>query len=143
MISYQTLKALHLVFVISWFAGLFYIFRLFVYHLQNWEHPHTRSVICLMERRLIRYIMLPAAVGSLGFGLALLSSNNSLLHTGWIWAKLSFVLLLFIYHGLAWWTHIEMKHGRAIFSERACRAINEIPTIALIAISLLVFLKPF
>lgn len=143
MMTYQTIKALHLIFVISWFAGLFYIFRLFVYHIQNWDHAHTRSVISLMEGRLISYIMLPAAFGSLGFGLAMLISNTSLLQTGWIWAKLSFVLLLFIYHGLAWWAHIEMKRGRKVFPERACRLLNEIPTLALIAISLLVFLKPF
>ena len=139
---YLTCKSIHLMAVISWFAGMFYIFRLFVYHSQTWENEFSRNIFSTMERRLIRFIILPAACGSLVTGLSMIWMNPILISRHWLWLKLSFVILLIMYSLLSFWVHSQFRKGRRVLSEKACRAINEVPTLALIAISLLVFLKP-
>jgi putative membrane protein len=139
---YSVCKSIHLIFVISWFAGMFYIFRLFVYHAQNWDNGSSRSIFSNMERKLIAFIILPAATGSLTTGLTMILLNPILLTRHWLWLKLVFVLLLLVYSLGSFWVYKQFLHGRRVFSEKACRFINEVPTLALIAISFLVFLKP-
>jgi len=140
---YLILKALHLVSMVAWFAGLFYIFRLFVYHRIKHESREACALLCLMEGRLLKAIVLPASISTTGFGTWLLISNPQLLSRTWIWAKLSLVLLLFAYQGLAWVTWKSFQSGRFFLTERACRLINELPTILLIGIVFLAVLKPW
>lgn len=136
------LKALHLIFVVSWFAGLFYIFRLFVYHIENWEFAEIRKVFEVMERRLLSYIMLPAAILVVFFGLLMIIENSTLLLQSWMQVKLTAVSVLFIYHGYAYYVYRQLANGRRVLSSRQCRIINEIPTLILILIMILVFLRP-
>lgn len=94
------LKAFHLMAVVSWFAGLFYLPRLFVYHAMS-EDQISRERFKVMERKLYRGIMTPAAIATLIFGLWMLHLNSALLAMGWIKAKLVLIVLLIIYHGFA------------------------------------------
>ena len=139
---YLSLKAFHLICVVSWFAAMFYIFRLFVYHVQNWQKPEMRKVFEVMERKLIRFIMIPAANLSLLSGIAMLTINPSLLRQHWIWLKFAFILILLGYSGYSYRVQRQFAKGQLVLSEKACRWFNEVPTIALIGISVLVFLKP-
>ena len=139
---YLSLKAFHLVCVISWFAAMFYIFRLFVYHVQNWQKPEMRKVFEVMELKLIHFIMIPAATLSLLSGATMLAVNPALLDRHWIWFKFVFVLMLLGYSGYSRWVQRQFAKNRLVLSEKACRWFNEVPTIALIGISILVFLKP-
>jgi len=133
-------KSLHLVFMVTWFAGLFYLPRLFVYHAQAQDAP-SRERFKVMERKLYRGIMTPAmvlAVGSglwlwLGFGFA----------GGWLHAKVALVAALVGYHLwmralMADFARDANRHGHVFF-----RWVNELPVVLLIAIVVLVVVKPF
>ena len=137
--SYLSVKALHVIAVIAWYAGLFYIFRLYVYHVQKRAEPAVTATLEVMERRLIRAIMTPAMVVALGAGVAMLIMNPSLLKMPWMHAKLGAVLF---YHGLASWTRKKFLQGNYVFSETACRWINEVPTILLLIIVIAVIVRP-
>jgi protoporphyrinogen IX oxidase len=133
-------KALHLFFVISWFAGLFYLPRLFVYHADTRdEQGHARFVV--MERRLFMMMSI-GAIGAVLFGAWLM--------LGWWWpaplwlhAKLGFVALLLIYHMLCYKLMVDFRDGRNSRSARFYRVFNEFPALLLVAILLLVVVKPF
>jgi putative membrane protein len=140
---YLTLKALHLISMVAWFAGLFYIFRIYVYHALHREQPGMPSVFNTMAGKLLKIIMRPAAVATATFGSALLFLNPSLLSSGWIWTKLVLVTFLLIYHGVAEWTHLELQQDRYPFTEKQCRIINEVPTLILLSVVFLAILKPF
>ena len=142
--AYSWLKALHIIAVIAWMAGLLYLPRLFVYHAAVPPASNRARMLEVMERRLLRGIMLPAAVMSYGFG-ALLAATPGVVawNRGWIWAKLATVLLLTLFHVLlARWCR-DLAAGKSAHSEKFFRAINELPALAMIAIVLLVVLKPF
>ena len=143
MSLYLSLKALHLISMVAWFAGLFYIFRLFVYHRIKHESAETRALLSLMEGRLLKAIVLPASAATALFGACLLNQNPALLSRAWIWAKLCLVLVLFSYQTLAWITWRRFSAGNFFLSERACRVINELPTLLLIGIVFLAVLKPW
>jgi protoporphyrinogen IX oxidase len=140
--TYLLIKSLHLICIVSWFAGMFYIFRLFVYHVQNWDSLPMCQVFLTMERKLLTYIILPAASASFLSGISLLWLNPTLATQHWIWLKLCFVVVLLAYCALSFWVHLQFRKRLLVFSEKSCRLLNEIPTLALIAISLLVFIKP-
>jgi protoporphyrinogen IX oxidase len=134
------LKAFHIVFVVAWFAGLFYLPRLFVYHVD--AEPVTRERFKVMERRLFGMMTL-SAVLAIGFAATLLMVNPSLMRLPWMHAKLTLVALLIGYH---LWCHRLMLAFRAdknTHSERWYRWFNEVPTALLIAIVVLVVVKPF
>lgn len=140
--DYRLLKAFHVIFIVAWFAGLFYIFRLFVYHVENWEEKKVCEIFSVMERKLLNYIMTPALVVSLCFGLAMLVQNNQLLKTPWMHIKLTLVFLLMVYHAYSYYVFFKFKNRQKILSSKACRIINEVPTLILIAVCILAFLKP-
>ena len=142
--AYPWLKALHIVAVVAWMAGLLYLPRLFVYHAGAPFGSNRAVMLEVMERRLLRGIMLPAAVMTYGFGLALVAVPGVVdWHRGWIWVKLVLVALLTLFHAmLAQWRR-DFARGRFSHDARFYRIINEIPTIVLIAIVLLVVVKPF
>ncbi len=142
MTFYLWLKAFHLIAVIAWFAGLFYIFRLFVYHVKFQDQPNMREGYRLMEHKLLYIIMYPAMLLSLLFGILLISANPSVLRASWFHLKLGAVALLIAYQVLAGITAKRFARGEFFLSEKACRLINEVPTVLLIAIVLLAVLKP-
>jgi protoporphyrinogen IX oxidase len=140
--SYVWLKAWHVIAVIAWYAGLFYIFRLYVYHVQHRAEPAVVATLEVMERRLLRAIMAPAALVSISLGLAMLHQAPALLQAGWLHAKLGAVAALLGYHGLAIWVRRQFAAGRYVLSERACRIWNEAPTVLLLIIVIAVIVKP-
>lgn len=140
--SYLWIKALHVIAVIAWYAGLFYIFRLYVYHVQKRAEPTVTATLEVMERRLLRAIMTPAMVVTLGAGAAMLVMNPALLKMPWMHAKLGAVVLLLGYHGLASWTRKKFLAGHYVLSETACRWINEVPTVMLLIIVVAVIVRP-
>lgn len=140
--SYLWVKSLHVIAVIAWFAGLFYIFRLYVYHVQKRDEPAVTATLEVMERRLLRAIMTPAMVVALGAGATMLYMNPALLKMPWMHAKLGAVLFLFGYHELAAWTRKKFLAGEYVFSEKACRWINEVPTVLLLIIVVAVIVRP-
>jgi putative membrane protein len=134
------LKALHIVFMVTWFAGLFYLPRLFVYHVSTTDSP-GRERFEIMERRLFA-IMTLGALLTIGFGLAMLGRAPEYLQLAWLRTKLVLVALLIVYHG---WCYRLMKNlgsGARAHSPRWYRWFNEVPGILLIAIVILAVLKP-
>jgi putative membrane protein len=137
------LKAFHLIALIAWFAGLFYLPRLFVYHAETQDDLGLARFI-VMERRLYYGIMWPAGIATTLFGLGLIAVYPAYyLTTGWMHAKLGLVALL-------WFYHVGCGHYLACFARNAntktalfFRFYNEIPTLLLIAIVVLVVVKPF
>jgi protoporphyrinogen IX oxidase len=138
------LKALHIIAVIAWMAGLLYLPRLYVYHADAPIHSSRAVTFETMERLLLRAIMLPAAAMTYVFGLLLVAMPGAVdWHRGWIWAKLALVLLLTGYHVmLEFWRH-DFAEDRFSHSPRFYRIVNEVPTVAMIAIVVLVVVKPF
>ena len=142
MNTYQWFKALHLIFMVAWFAGLFYIFRLFVYHVQHQDKPELAKVYSVMERKLIFLIMYPAMVLNLLFGLFMIAEAPSTLAQPWFQIKALGILGLIGYHALAAYVHSRMLNGEYPLTAKACRMINEVPAILLVTIVLLAVLKP-
>jgi protoporphyrinogen IX oxidase len=142
--TYPWIKSAHIVAVVAWMAGLLYLPRLFVYHAQEPGGSALSGTFETMERRLLRGIMNPAMIAALGFGLFLTGTPGVVdWHQGWIWAKLALVAGLVAYHGgLARWRR-EFAENRNRHSPRFFRLINELPALALIAIVVLVVVKPF
>ncbi|HEX6321243.1 MAG TPA: CopD family protein [Burkholderiales bacterium] len=134
-------KALHIVFVITWFAALFYLPRLFVYHAMAQDEV-SRERFKVMERKLYRGIMTPSAVLAVGFGLWLwLAWFRGA--SGWLHVKLGLVVLLIAYH---LWCGALLRAFAAERNRRShvwLRWFNEVPVVILIATVLLVVLKPF
>lgn len=138
------LKALHLIFMVTWFAGLFYLPRLFVYHaMSDDEISHERFKI--MERKLFFGIMTPGMILTFIFGLWMLVDYAWELYSasGWLYAKLSLLLLLLIYHVCCGKWLLDFKHDRNRHSHVYFRWMNEIPVLFLVSIVILATVKPF
>jgi putative membrane protein len=135
------IKAWHVIFMVTWFAGLFYLPRLFVYHASTTDDAsHARFRI--MERRLF-ILMTIGAVLTAAFGFWLLLLNPALLAAGWLQAKLALVVLLIGYHAWLWRLVCDFAAGRNARSARWYRAFNEVPSLLLIGIVLLAVARPF
>jgi putative membrane protein len=136
------IKAFHIIFIVTWFAGLFYLPRLFVYHaLSTDQVSHERFKI--MERKLYYGIMLPGGIFATLFGIWLLSYNfQGYLRAGWMQAKLAFVLLLWAYHFYLGKCYKNFKLDRNQHGHTFYRWINEIPILFLIVIVILAVVKP-
>ncbi len=135
------LKAFHIIGVVTWFAGLFYLPRLFVYHAEATE-PAVRERLQAMERRLLVMTHIGGAL-ALAFGIATLAAEPFYLKAGWLHVKLALVLLLVLYHGLLVKLVRDFAHDRCGWSSRALRGFNEIPSVLLLAIVILAVVKPF
>ena len=142
--AYPWVKSVHILAVIAWMAGMLYLPRLYVYHALAPVGSNRSATFRVMERRLLRGIMNPAMVATLAFGLLLAATPGIVdWHRGWIWAKLGLVALLLAYHGtLARWRRA-FAGDRNRHSPRFFRIVNELPTLVLIAIVVLVVVKPF
>ncbi|WP_035054793.1 CopD family protein [Andreprevotia chitinilytica] len=139
----QWVKAFHIIFVICWFAGLFYLPRLFVNHAMA-DDSATRERLQLMERKLLRF-MTPLAILAVVFGIWLWSYYGFFDGAGWRWMhiKLSLVVLLIGYHGWCWKLYHDFAADRNTRSHVWYRVFNELPVLALFAIVILVVVKPF
>ncbi len=140
---YLLFKSLHLISVISWMAGLLYLPRIFVYHVENKDDKNTSEVFKVMERKLYFYIMTPAMILSWVFGLLLIHSIGfQQLGQTWMILKIVFVILLTTYHFYLGKTLNNFKVDQNNRSHKFYRLINEIPTILLILIVFVVIFKP-
>ena len=143
---YNYIKALHLIFVVTWFAGLFYIPRLFIYHIEAWSKPSPEKEILavqlkLMTKRLWYIITWPSAVLCTLFAIWLLILMPGWLQQGWMHVKLLFVLLLFVYHGKCHQIFKQLQRDEVKYSSRFMRIWNEVATLILFAVVFLVILK--
>lgn len=141
--AYLWIKAVHVIAVIAWMAGLFYLPRLFVYHAQVPAGSSQSETFKVMERRLLRAIMNPSLIASWVLGVLLLVANPGLLSQGWVHVKLLAVVLLTA-------MHFAMARWRAQFAvdanrhdHRFYRIANEVPTVLMIVIVLMAEAKPF
>ncbi len=135
------IKAFHIVFVVSWFAGLLYLPRLFVYHADTHDQPgHDRFVV--MEHKLF-IIMTIAAVLATILGVSLIVMVPSYLKMGWMHTKLALVLVLYGYHAYCWKLKGALARKENKHSGRWYRLFNEVPALLLIGIAILVVVKPF
>lgn len=137
------IKALHLISMVAWFAGLFYMFRLLVYQVENRERDEVVAVLRVMSERLLRVITTPAMLATLIFGLGLLVLNPAYLTLPWIHVKLTLVAGLVGYHMYVARVRRRFELGDFYLTPAQCRVRNEIPTLFLIAIVLLAVLRPF
>ena len=139
---YLWLKALHIIAVIAWMAGMLYLPRLFVYHAMAKPKSEVSETLKTMERRLFNFIMMPAMLITWIVGIFLLLEGKWL-GAGWFHAKFVAVLAMTVLHGLfARWVN-EFQGNRNKHSAKFYRIINEIPTALLIVIVILVVVKPF
>jgi len=139
---YLWAKALHIIGIIAWFAGIFYIWRLFVYHAET-NSQEVRDTLAVMEKKLFIIIMQPAMIFSLFFGFLMLYLNwEYLSKTLWIWLKLFLVCGVVVIHFLSNWYRKKLLEGKT-YSSKRFRVLNEVPTLLMILIVILVVLKPF
>jgi putative membrane protein len=142
--AYAWIKALHIISVVAWMAGLLYLPRLFVYHAQARPDSDVAATLAVMERRLLRAIMNPAMIAAYAFGILLLLTPGVVdWRQGWIHGKLAAVLALTVIHGLLARWRRDFAAGRNRRPARFYRIVNEVPTLLLIAIVILVVVKPF
>ena len=144
--DFLNLKALHIIFVITWFAGLFYIVRLFIYHSEAEEKPEPDKGILqtqykLMSKRLWFIITWPSAILASLFAFWMLFQNPSYLKMPWMHVKLGFVGLLYVYHLICHKIYLEFQNNRVKYSSNKLRLWNELATIILFSVVFLVTLK--
>ena len=143
MNSYLLFKSLHLIAVISWMAGLLYLPRIFVYHVENKEKKEATDIFEVMEKRLFYYIMRPAMILTWIFGIILIYLNGiEILSQLWMQIKLVLVILLSVYNYYLGRCLASLKNNSNSRSSKFFRIINEIPTVMLILIVFLVIFKP-
>lgn len=141
---YPWTKALHIISVIAWMAGMLYLPRLFVYHCDAAPGTPASEMLKVMERRLLRAIINPAMIAVFLFGGTLLATPGVVdWSSGWIYAKLTLVLVLSGVHGMLSRYRKDFENDRNRHPARFYRIINEVPTILMIAIVILVVVKPF
>ncbi len=141
MDTYLIIKSLHIIFVIAWMCGLFYLPRLFVYHTKAQIGSELDLTLQIMERKLLKIIMNPAMILSFIFGFWLIHLIG--FSGGWLHLKTTLVLALAGFHGFLSKCRKDFAAGKNKHSEKFYRIINEVPTILMIAIVFLVILKPF
>ena len=140
---YSWFKAFHVIAVISWMAGMLYLPRLYVYHANADKGSELSETLKIMERRLLRIIINPAMILAWIFGLSLAFANPDLFDDGWLHVKLTAAILLQIFHAfLSRWRKGFLRDQNQ-HSARFYRCVNEIPTVLMIAIVIMVTVRPF
>ena len=143
MNSYLLFKSLHLIAVVSWMAGLLYLPRIFVYHVESKDKKMVTDVFEVMERRLFFYIMLPAMIFTWIFGLILIYLNGvEIFFELWMQIKIILVILLSVYNDYLGRCFVALKNSTNTRSAKFFRIINEIPTVILIIVVFLAIFKP-
>src|SRR3569833_444388 len=139
---YVWLKALHIVAVISWMAGLLYLPRLFVYHAAVAPGSEQSETFKTMERRLLKAIMTPAMIAAWVLGMSLVFTGGWMA-AGWLHAKLVLVVAMSVMHVLMSHWQVDFQHDRNRHSQKFFRITNEIPTVLMIQIVILAVVTPF
>jgi putative membrane protein len=139
---YLWIKALHVISVIAWMAGMLYLPRLFVYHCDAEKGSQQSETFKVMERRLMRAIINPAMIATWLFGLVMVVVGD-LWDQKWLWAKLVLVVILSGVHGMFSRWRRDFEHDRNTRPAKFYRLINEVPTVLMILIVVLVIVKPF
>ena len=139
---YDIIKSLHLIFVISWMVGLLYLPRLFVYHSNTKYNSKMDKTFLVMESRLLKIIMNPSIIVTYVFGLLLLFDSSYLLYEIYFIIKIVFIILLSLFHLYLSILYKSFKKGYRYNSPNFYRKINEIPTVLMISIILLIVIKP-
>ena len=144
--AYSWFKAFHLIGVVVWFAGLFYLVRLFVYHAEATEKPEPAQTILknqyeIMEKRLYNIITTPGMIVTVAMAIGLISTEPEILKSGWLHIKLAFVGVLIIYHFFCWRIMKQLEEDECKFTGQQFRALNEAPTILLVVIVMLAVFK--
>ena len=144
--AYLWFKALHIIGVVVWFAGLFYLVRLFIYHFEAKElEPNLREAFfkqySLMERRLANIITTPGMILTVSMALCLLIAQPIWIHQLWMQVKLGFVILLLAYHFFCYKIMRDLQNNIFNWTGRQLRILNELPTILLVIIVMLVIFK--
>ena len=144
--AYLWFKTLHIVGVVVWFAGLFYLVRLFIYHVEAEEEPSPvreafKTQYAVMERRLANIITTPGLILTVAMAVGLLMTQPSWLQQGWMHAKLGFVALLVAYHFFCYRLMGQLQDGDCQWTGRQLRALNELPTLLLVLVVMLVVFK--
>ena len=143
MNSYLLFKSLHLIAVVSWMAGLLYLPRIFVYHVENKEKKEATNIFEVMEKKLFYFIMCPAMIFTWIFGLVLIYLNGvEIFSQFWMQIKIVLVILLSAYNDYLGKCLVSLKNNSNTRSAKFFRIINEVPTIMLIFIVFLVIFKP-
>ncbi len=142
MDAYLWLKALHVISIIAWMAGLLYLPRLFVYHAAQTTGSDSIETLKLMERRLLKVIMNPAMIASWIFGFIITAQSHAFSEP-WFHVKLLMVIALTVFHIMLgkWRKQFETDQNEK--SERFFRLVNEVPTVLMIIIVIMVIVKPF
>ncbi len=141
---YLWIKAFHVISVISWMAVLFYLPRLFVYHVENKDKKEFVEVVKVMEYKLHKFIGIPAFWGTVLTGIAMLALNPAIFQSGgWIHAKLTLATLLILYYIHLAVIRRRLAEGKCTKSGKFFRMYNEVPTILMILIVILVIVRPF
>jgi protoporphyrinogen IX oxidase len=144
--AYFWFKAFHLIGVVVWFAGLFYLVRLFVYHAEASEQSEPAQTILknqyqIMEKRLYNIITTPGMIVTVAMAIGLLSTEPEVLKNGWMHIKLTFVALLLIYHFYCGRIMKQLAANKCQWTGQQFRALNEAPTVLLVVIVLLAVFK--
>lgn len=144
--DFNTVKALHIIFMVSWFAGLFYIVRLFIYHTEAQLKGETERKILsdqfkIMEKKLWWIITTPAMLLTVLFGVWMLILAPYYLEQGWMHIKLTFVVLLIVYHFITQKILLDVKNDRFKWTSNGLRVWNEVATLVLVAVVFLVTLQ--
>ena len=143
MNTYLLFKSLHLIAVVSWMAGLLYLPRIFVYHVENFEKKEVTDIFEIMEKRLYNYIMRPAMLFSWIFGIVLIYLNGLGVLTGlWMQIKLVLVIILSGYHEYLGKCMMNLRNNTNNKTSKFYRYLNEVPTLLLILIVFIVIIKP-
>ncbi|KKZ14801.1 MAG: membrane protein [Candidatus Synechococcus spongiarum 142] len=144
--AYLWFKTFHIIGVVVWFAGLFYLVRLFIYHVEaDALSPDAQAALkpqySLMEKRLANIITTPGMVVTVAMAIGLLATNPDWLHQGWLHVKLAFVALLLAYHWFCYRLMGQLEQGACTWSSGKLRALNEAPTLLLVVIVMLAVFK--
>ena len=141
---YPWVKAFHVISLIAWMAGIFYLPRLYVYHCALVRGSAESERFKVMERRLLKQIMTPAMIATWGFGLLLVLTPGVIdWHAGWWHVKLAMVILMSGFHGASSKWRREFLEDRNRRSHRYYRMANEVPTVLMVVIVIMVIVKPF
>jgi putative membrane protein len=140
---FLAVKALHIIAMVCWFAGIFYLPRLFVYHAMS-DDKTSQDRFAVMERKLYRGIMNPSMMATWVLGLSMVVMNWQVYKSqGWLHAKITLIILLTVYHVLCGRFRLKLVDNPQYKSHVYWRWFNEVPVLILIAVVLLVVLKPF
>jgi len=140
--SYEWIKALHVISVFAWMGGMLYLPRLFVYHADAKPGSELSETLKVMERRLLRGIINPSMIAAWAFGIWMLALNPALLHEGFFHVKLTFVIGMQIVHALCARARRQFAEDRNVHTARFYRILNEVPAALIVVIVIMIIVRP-